>query len=138
MAIYHFSVKVISRAAGRSAVAAAAYRSADRLHDERLDRDHDFSNKSGVVYSEVLLPEGAPERLSDRATLWNEVEATEKRKDAQLSREVEFAIPREMTQQQGIELARDFVSQEFVERGMIADLNVHWDIGAAGRANTHP
>jgi Ti-type conjugative transfer relaxase TraA len=137
MAIYHFSVKVISRAAGRSAVAAAAYRSADRLHDERLDRDHDFSNKSGVVYSEVLLPEGAPERLSDRATLWNEVEATEKRKDAQLSREVEFAIPREMTQQQGIELARDFVSQEFVERGMIADLNVHWDIGADGLAKPH-
>src|SRR3546814_11640069 len=100
MAIYHVSVKVISRAAGRSAVAAAAYRSADRLHDERLDRDHDFSNKSGVVYSEVLLPEGAPERLSDRATLWNEVEATEQRTDAQLSREVEFAIPRELTPQQ--------------------------------------
>src|SRR3546814_6591916 len=85
MAIYHFSVKVISRAAGRSAVAAAAYRSADRLHDERLDRDHDFSNKSGVVYSEVLLPEGAPECLSDRATLWNEVEATEKRSEEHTS-----------------------------------------------------
>src|SRR3546814_6842296 len=121
MATYHCSVKVTSRAAGRSAVAAAAYRSADRLHDERLDRDHDFSNKSGVVYSDVLLPEGAPERLSDRATLWNEVEATAKRKDAHLSREVEFAIPREMTQQQGIELARDFVSQEFVERDLLAD-----------------
>src|SRR3546814_15216187 len=102
MAIYHFSVKVISRAAGRSAVAAAAYRSADRLHDERLDRDHDFSNKSGVVYSEVLLPEGAPERLSDRATLWNEVEATEKRTDAQLSREAEFAIPSERTDRKSV------------------------------------
>ncbi len=137
MAIFHMSVKVISRASGRSAVAAAAYRSAGRLHDERLDRDHDFSNKSGVVHSEVMLPDGAPERLSDRERLWNEVEATEKRKDAQLSREVEFAIPREMTPAQGIDLARDFAQREFVERGMIADLNVHWDIGADGLAKPH-
>jgi Ti-type conjugative transfer relaxase TraA len=137
MAIYHFSVKVISRASGRSAVAAAAYRSASRLHDERLDRDHDFSNKSGVVHSEVMLPESAPEHLSDREKLWNAVEAFEKRKDAQLSREVEFAIPREMTQRQGIELARDFVQSEFVDRGMIADLNVHWDIGSDGMAKPH-
>ena len=137
MAIYHFSVKVISRASGRSAVAAAAYRSASRLHDERLDRDHDFSNKSGVVHSEVMLPDNAPEHLSDREKLWNEIEAFEKRKDAQLSREVEFAIPREMTQPQGIELARDFVRDEFVDRGMIADLNVHWDIGADGMAKPH-
>ncbi|PNQ03172.1 Ti-type conjugative transfer relaxase TraA [Sphingobium sp. SA916] len=137
MAIYHFSVQVIGRAQGRSAVAAAAYRSAERLHDDRLDRDHDFTHKSGVVHSEILLPEGAPERFSDRATLWNEVEATEKRKDAQLSREVEFSIPREMNQQQGIALAQDFVQAEFVDRGMIADLNVHWDIGADGLAKPH-
>lgn len=137
MAIYHFSAKVISRASGSSAVASAAYRSASRLHDQRLDRSHDFTIKAGVVHSEVLLPEGAPERLGDRSTLWNEVEATELRKDAQLSREVEFAIPREMTQQQGIELARDFVQDQFVERGMIADLNVHWDIGADGLAKPH-
>jgi Ti-type conjugative transfer relaxase TraA len=137
MAIYHFSAKVISRANGSSAVASAAYRSAERLHDERLDRDHDFTNKSGVVHSEVMLPEGAPERLSDRSTLWNEVEATELRKDAQLSREVEFAIPRELNQQQGIDLARDFVQSEFVDRGMIADLNVHWDKGADGMMKPH-
>ena len=137
MAIYHFSAKVISRANGSSAVASAAYRSAERLHDDRLDRDHDFTNKSGVLHSEVLLPEGAPERLGDRSTLWNEVEATELRKDAQLSREVEFAIPRELSQQQGIELARDFVQAEFVDHGMIADLNVHWDIGADGLAKPH-
>jgi Ti-type conjugative transfer relaxase TraA len=137
MAIFHFSVKVISRASGRSAVAAAAYRSAEQLHDERLDRTHDFTDKSGVVHSEVLLPDGAPEHLSDRERLWNEVEATEKRKDAQLAREVEFAIPREMTQAQGIDLARDFVGQEFVARGMIADLNVHWDIDSDGMAKPH-
>ena len=75
MAIYHFSAKVISRANGSSAVASAAYRAAERLHDDRLGRDHDFSNKAGVVHSEIILPEGAPERLTDRATLWNEVEA---------------------------------------------------------------
>ena len=137
MAIYHFSVKVISRATGASAVASAAYRSASRLHDERLDRDHDFTNKSGVVHSEVMLPDGAAEHLSDRATLWNAVEAGEKRKDAQLSREVEFAIPREMDQAQGIDLARDFVQREMVDRGMVADLNVHWDIGPDGLAKPH-
>lgn len=137
MAIYHFSAKIISRGTGRSAVAAAAYRAAERLHDERLGRAHDFSNKTGVVHSEVMLPEGAPERLADRATLWNEVEAAEKRKDAQLAREVEFAIPREMTREQGIALARDFVQREFVDRGMIADVNVHWDIGADGEAKPH-
>ncbi|AYV45567.1 Ti-type conjugative transfer relaxase TraA [Caulobacter flavus] len=137
MAIYHLSVKVISRATGASAVASAAYRSASRLHDERLDRDHDFTNKSGVVHSEIMAPDGAPEELSDRATLWNTVEAGEKRKDAQLSREVEFAIPREMDQAQGIALARDFVQREMVDRGMVADLNVHWDIGPDGLAKPH-
>ena len=137
MAIYHFSAKVISRAAGSNALASAAYRSASRLRDERLDRHHDFSNKAGVVHSEVMLPDGAPEHLSDREKLWNEVEAVEKRIDAQLAREIEFAIPREMTIEQGIALARDFVKQEFVERGMIADLNVHWDIGADGMPKPH-
>ena len=137
MAIYHFSAKVISRASGSSAVASAAYRSASRLHDERLERHHDFSNKAGVVHSEVMLPDGAPEHLSNREKLWNAVEAAEKRIDAQLAREIEFAIPREMTKKQGIELARDFVREEFVDRGMIADLNVHWDIGADNMPKPH-
>jgi Ti-type conjugative transfer relaxase TraA len=137
MAIYHFSVKVIGRASGRSSVAAAAYRAGDRLHDERLDRDHDFRAKTGVEHSEILLPEGAPEQWRDRERLWNDVEAFEKRKDAQLAREVEFAIPREMTKAEGIELARDFVQAEFVDRGMIADLNVHWDMGADAQPKPH-
>ena len=137
MAIYHFSAKVISRANGSSALASAAYRSASRLHDQRLDRDHDFTNKSGVIHSEVMTPQDAPEELRERESLWNAVEATEKRKDAQLAREVEFAIPRELTKEQGIELARDFVQAEFVDRGMIADLNVHWDIGADGQSKPH-
>jgi Ti-type conjugative transfer relaxase TraA len=137
MAIYHFSAKVISRANGSSAPASAAYRSAGRLYDERLDRHHDFSGKSGVVHSEILTPENVPDEFHNREQLWNAVEAGEKRRDAQLAREIEFAIPRELDQSEGIELARDFVREEFVSRGMIADLNVHWDIGADGQAKPH-
>ncbi len=137
MAIYHFSVKVINRANGSSAVASAAYRSASRLRDERLERCHDFTNKPGVVHSEIMLPDGAPEELRDREVLWNTVEAGEKRKDAQLSREVEFAIPREMSQRQGVELAREFVQRTFVDQGMVTDLNVHWDVGADGLTKPH-
>lgn len=137
MAIYHFSAKVVSRAGGSSAVASAAYRAAQRLTDDRLGRDHDFTSKAGVVHSEVMLPEGAPERLGDRETLWNAVEKGEVRKDAQLARDVEFAIPREMTKQDGIQLARDFAQREFVTRGMIADLNVHWDMAEDGSPKPH-
>jgi Ti-type conjugative transfer relaxase TraA len=137
MAIYHLHVKVIGRKSGSSAVASAAYRSGSRLRDERLDRSHDFSAKRGVVHSEVMLPENAPEAWGDRERLWNDVEVCEIRKDAQLAREVEFALPREMTQAQGIELARDFVRGEFVDRGMIADLNVHWDMAEDGMPKPH-
>ncbi len=137
MAIYHLSVKVISRANGSSALTSAAYRSASRLHDQRLDRDHDFTNKFGVVHSEVMLPGNALDAWRDRERLWKDVEAVELRKDAQLSREVEFAIPREMNVEQGIALTRDFVQTEFVDRGMCADLNLHWDIGADGVAKPH-
>jgi len=137
MAIYHLHVKVIGRKSGSSAVASAAYRSDSRLHDERLERSHDFSGRRGVVHSEVMLPKNAREEWRDRERLWNDVEAFEVRKDAQLAREVEFAIPREMTQAQGIELARDFVRGEFVDRGMIADLNVHWDMAEDGMPKPH-
>ena len=137
MAIYHLHVKVIGRKSGSSAVASAAYRSGSRLRDERLDRSHDFSAKRGVVHSEVMLPEHAPQAWSDRERLWNDVEAFEIRKDAQLAREVEFAIPREMSEAQGIELARDFARGEFVDRGMIADLNVHWDMAEDGMPKPH-
>ena len=137
MAIYHFSAKVISRATGSSAVAAAAYRAASRLHDDRLDRPHDFTNKAGVIHSEILAPEQSPDRWQDRETLWNEVEAGEKRKDAQLAREVEFSIPREMDRDDAVDLARSFVQREFVDRGMVADLNVHWDTAADGSPKPH-
>lgn len=137
MAIYHLHMKVIGRSSGASAVAAAAYRSASRLRDDRIERCHDFTAKRGVVHSEVLLPEGAPDALSDREHLWNAVEAVELRRDAQLARELEFALLREITQAQAIALARDFVQAEFVDRGMIADLNVHWDRTDDGLPKPH-
>ncbi|WP_316184588.1 Ti-type conjugative transfer relaxase TraA [Bradyrhizobium sp. SZCCHNRI1003] len=137
MAIYHLHVKVIGRKAGSSVVASAAYRSGSRLRDERIGRDQDFSGKRDVVHSEVILPESAPEAWRDRERLWNDVETLEVRKDAQLAREVEFALPRELTEAQGIELARDFVRSEFVGLGMVADLNVHWDRAEDGMPKPH-
>ena len=129
MAIYHFTAKVIKRSHGRSAVAAAAYRSASAFTDQRQGQQFDYSDKSGVVHSEILLPEGAPEWMRDREQLWNAAEAAEHRRDAQVSREVEFALPEELSQAEAIGLAREFVEREFVARGMAADLNVHWEEG---------
>src|SRR5215203_1933800 len=137
VAIYHFSAKMIARSNGRSAVAAAADRSASGLLDERDARTHDFRHKADVVHSEILLPAGAPERWADRAVLWNAVEASEKRKDAQLAREVEFALPRELRREEGVALARAFVQRAFVGRGMVADLNVHWPLDAHGAGQPH-
>lgn len=118
-------------------VAAAAYRSASRLPDERTGVSHDFTSKAGVVHAEVLLPEGAPSAWSDRGTLWNAVEAGERRKDAQLAREVEFALPRELSQAEGVALAQDFVRRHFVSRGMVADLCVHAPMGEDGEVKPH-
>ncbi len=137
MALYHFSTKIISRASGRSAIAAAAYRAAEELEDVLTGRVHDYTAKQGVVHSEILLPDGAPARLRDRSVLWNEVEAGERRKDAQLARDVEIALPRELSRTEAIALVRDFVSEQFVARGMIADLNVHWGKAADGEAQPH-
>ena len=137
MAIFHARMQVIGRSTGRSAVAAAAYRAAEVLHDERQGRAHDFTSKAGVVHSEIMLPTGAPERWQDRATLWNEVEGAEKRHDAQLAREMEFSIPRELSQPEAIRLVRDFLAEQFVSRGMVADVNVHWATAKDGEAQPH-
>ena len=137
MALYHFSAKIIGRASGRSVVAAAAYRAATELEDERLGQSFDYSAKEGVIHSEIMLPEGAPARWKDRSTLWNEVEKGEKRKDAQLARDIEISLPREMDKADAVDLARDFVREQFVSRGMVADLNVHWTKAGDGEAQPH-
>ena len=124
-AIYHFSAQIISRADGRSSVAAAAYRSAEKMIDERTGTAHDFTKKRGVFHSEIMLPADAPADFSDRPTLWNAVEKAEKRKNSQLAREIDIALPRCLTHDQKIALAKDYVQKTFVNAGMIADVCFH-------------
>jgi len=137
MAIYHLSAKVISRAGGRSSVAAAAYRTAGRLHDDRQGLEHDYSRKGGVVHSEIMAPENAPDWMRDRNQLWNAVEIVEKRRDAQLAREIEVSLPRELDRGQRLELLRGFIQREFVDRGMIADVAVHEGKARDGYGQPH-
>jgi len=127
VAIYHLSAQIISRGGGRCATAAVAYRSAEKIHDERLGRTFDFSNKPGVEHSEILTPEGAPAWMQDRKKLWNAVEKIEVRKDAQLAREIQVAIPTELSRQAGVELVREFAREHFVKHGMVADFSIHRD-----------
>jgi len=126
MAIYHFSAQVISRSQGRSAVAAAAYRSGERLIDEQTGEIKEYSRE---VQPEtmILAPEHSPEWVQDRQQLWNEVEAAERRKDAQLCREVNIALPKELSNQEQRELIRDFAQEQFVNKGMVADIAIHRD-----------
>lgn len=127
MAIYHLSAKIVSRGKGQSVVAAAAYRASASLEDERYGVTHDYTRKEGVEHSEILLPAGAPGWMGDRQRLWNQVEATERRKDAQLARELEIGLPRELSHEENVELVRDYVRQNFVAKGMVADFSVHED-----------
>lgn len=126
MAIYHFSAQVISRSSGRSVVAAAAYRSGERLHDERYGKTHDYSIKN-VSERAIVAPENAPAWVKNREQLWNAVEAAEKQKNAQLCREINVALPRELSVSQQRELLSAYVSEQFVARGMIADVAIHRD-----------
>ena len=126
MAIYHLSIKIISRGkGGKSAVAAAAYRAAEKIHNEYDGMTHDYTRKGGVVHTEILLPENAPAEYADRAVLWNAVEKIEKAKNAQLAREIEIALPVELTREQNISLVREYVNRHFVAAGMCADFAIH-------------
>lgn len=125
MALYHNSTKIISRSSGRSAVGASAYRSGEKIYNEYDGIDHDFSRKQGVVYSEVMLPQQAKEEFKNRATLWNEVEKIEKAKNSQLAREVEVALPKELSRAEQIQLVKSYVQDNYVKNGMCADLNIH-------------
>ncbi|MBO0906275.1 MobQ family relaxase [Jiella sonneratiae] len=138
MAIYVLSAKIVARSKGQSAVAAAAYRAGACLHDDRVDATFDYTRRGGVVHAEILLPKGAPDRLADRQTLWNEVEATEKRKDAQLARELMFAVPHELeTLEEQRALVVAFVTDQFVRRGMIADIALHMGRTGNGKPAIH-
>ena len=125
MAIYHYSATVIRRSAGRSGTAAAAYRAGIRIEDKRTGEIHDYTCKQGIYSSEILAPENTPDWVNDRARLWNEVERVEKRKDSQLAREINVALPVELNHAQKQSLVRDFSRSHFVERGMVADVAYH-------------
>jgi hypothetical protein len=125
MAIYHCSIKIISRGKGKSAVAAAAYRAGETITNEYDGITHDYTRKGGVVYTEILLPEHAPKEYADRSTLWNAVEQIEKNKNSQLAREIELALPLELSREQNISLTREYVKRHFVSAGMCADVCIH-------------
>ena len=127
VAIYHLHAKMVSRAEGRSAVGAAAYRSGSCLTDERTGYSFDYTDKPGVEHAEIIAPEGAAAWVYDRTTLWNTVERSERRKDAQVARELEIALPVELSKDQQGELMRDFVRRSFVSKGMVADFAIHRD-----------
>jgi ATP-dependent exoDNAse (exonuclease V) alpha subunit len=125
MAIFRFEAKIVQRSAGRSATAAAAYRAAAVLTDERTGLAFNYIRKRGVLHTEILTPANAPRWMQDRGRLWNAVELAEKRKDAQLARDLVLALPHELTDGERLELVRDFVRETFVAEGMIADVAIH-------------
>ena len=125
MAIYHLRATMISRSAGRSATAAAAYRVGERIEDHRTGLTFDYRARSGVDHVETLAPANAPAWVQDRAALWNAVEAAETRKNSQVAREIRVALPAELNHGQHVELVREFCQREFVARGMVADIALH-------------
>ena len=125
MAIYHLEAKVVSRGAGRSAVAASAYLSCSRLYNDYDGIQHDYTKKQGLVWQEVFLPAMAPPEWKDREQLWNAVEEVEIAKDSRLAREFVVALPIELSRTEQIELLQEFTQEQFVKDGMCADAAIH-------------
>ena len=138
MALYHFSLGHIKRTAGHTTIAAAAYRSGEKLYDAFYGETQDYSRKKGVITSMIYAPDYVPERLHDRQTLWTEVEYNENRKDAQLAYSFDIALQNELTMEENIELLDTFVREEMVPLGMIVDVAIHDpDKGKHGIPNPH-
>ena len=125
MAIYHLEAKVVSRGAGRSAVAASAYLSCSRLYNDYDGIQHDYTKKQGLVWQEVFLPEYAPQEWQEREKLWNAVEKVETAKDSRLAREFVVALPIELSREEQIELLQEFIQEQFLSDGMCADAAIH-------------
>ena len=125
MAIYHLEAKMVSRGAGRSAVAASAYLSCSRLYNDYDGIQHDYTKKQGLVWQEVFLPEYAPQEWKDREQLWNAVEEVETAKDSRLAREFVVALPIELSREEQIELLQEFIQEQFLSDGMCADAAIH-------------
>ncbi len=137
MALYHFHVGQIKRSAGRSAVEYAAYRAGEKLYSEYYGLVSDYTRKGGVMYTEILLPPHAPREYADRQTLWNAVEEAERNRNAQLAYSFDIALQNEFSLEENIALARQFLLDNFVSRGMIADFAVHQPDKENGIPNPH-
>ncbi len=133
VAIFHYSIKVVSRSQGRSITACAAYRAGDKLIDPDTGQMHDFTRKKGVMYSEILLPDNAPEDFKSRQILWDAVAEIECKNNSQLAREIEVALPKELNREKQIELTRKYIQEQFVNAGMCAD----WSLHDKGDGNPH-
>ncbi|MGZ8245239.1 MobQ family relaxase [Methylomagnum sp.] len=129
MAIYHLHTQIIGRKEGRSAVNCAAYRAGEKLMDERTGEVRDYTRKAGVLYSEITTPKNAPEWARDREILWNELEKSEKRKDSQLAREFDIALPAELGNEADLEkwkyLVKDYIKENFTRQGRAVDWSIH-------------
>lgn len=138
MASYHLSAKIIGRSEGRSVVAAAAYRSGTKIERDEVGDAPDYTRKHGVMSSDLLVPEMAPDWAYDRSQLWNRVERKEQRKNSQLAREIEVALPNELNQDEARRLVLDWARTELVQLGMVADVSIHDpDPGEHGNRNRH-
>jgi ATP-dependent exoDNAse (exonuclease V) alpha subunit len=138
MAIFHLNAKIISRGKGQSAIAAAAYRSGERLRDEQANEQKFYKARAErIVFTEIMAPKGAPEWAYDRNQLWNEAERAEKRKDAQLAREIEISLPHEITEQQREWLVKDFAREAFVRKGYAVDIAIHAPNRESDERNHH-
>ena len=137
MAIYHLSVKAISRSAGRSATAAAAYRAGVEITDTRTGEVHDYTRKRGIVSADLVLPPGAPEWAADRSALWNAAEHAERRKDACVAREYEVALPSELPADARRQLALDFAQEMADREGCAVDVAIHEPSRGGDNRNHH-
>ena len=135
--LYHFHVTQVKRSAGSSVIASAAYRAGEKLYSEYYGEINDYSHKPGVIFTEIILPDHAPAEYKDRAALWNAVEKAERGKKAQLAYSFDIALQNELSMEENIALARQFVREQFVSKGMIADLAIHAPEKNGGIPNPH-
>src|ERR1700722_15474842 len=124
-AYYHLSVKMISRAEGKAVVASAAYRAGELLRDKRYGKTYDYEPRRGIEHKAILAPDRAPAWALSREQLWNRVEAKEKRKDAQLARELELGLPHQLSPQDRTLLVETFIKEQLLPRSMIVDYAIH-------------
>ena len=125
MAIYHFSLKTLGRDGGKSAVASAAYISGTKLRSKETGRNYNYRKKKEVVFRHIYLPEYAPEKYKNRELLWNAVQKVERRSDARLARVIDVALPKEFSRELQIQILNKYVREQFVSKGMCADVAIH-------------